>query len=176
VEPAGVPAGEQGVAGDGVLADAGQPAGLAHAAAVGQVGEDGGGRRRRQAGVEQRGALALGEAGLAGAAAEQTAVVEAVAHGHGEVAVPALAVVGAVGVQAAEAAQVIVVRPSLAHRGSLASIGLIHHCQRWYKSPAAACTTERTPPACMHKLVMICHGVLKNRAPFDPDWASKTAP
>src|SRR5262245_53777447 len=30
--------------------------------------------------------------------------------------------------------------------------------------------------ACMRKLVMICYGVLKNRAPFDPDWASKKAP
>jgi transposase len=27
--------------------------------------------------------------------------------------------------------------------------------------------------ACMRKLVMICYGVLKNRAPFDPEWASK---
>src|SRR5439155_4580745 len=27
--------------------------------------------------------------------------------------------------------------------------------------------------ACMRKLVMICYGVLKNRAPFDPQWASK---
>jgi transposase len=27
--------------------------------------------------------------------------------------------------------------------------------------------------ACMRKRVMICYGVLKNRAPFDPDWASK---
>jgi hypothetical protein len=24
--------------------------------------------------------------------------------------------------------------------------------------------------------VMICYGVLKNRAPFDPKWASKKAP
>jgi hypothetical protein len=24
--------------------------------------------------------------------------------------------------------------------------------------------------------VMLCYGVLKNRAPFDPDWASKKAP
>ena len=29
--------------------------------------------------------------------------------------------------------------------------------------------------ACMRKLVMICYGVLKNRKPFDPDWASKKA-
>lgn len=27
--------------------------------------------------------------------------------------------------------------------------------------------------ACMRKLVMICYGVLKNRQPFDPQWASK---
>jgi transposase len=29
--------------------------------------------------------------------------------------------------------------------------------------------------ACMRKLVMICYGVLKNRAPFDPNWASRIA-
>ena len=25
----------------------------------------------------------------------------------------------------------------------------------------------------MRKLVMLCFGVLKNRAPFDPDWTAK---
>jgi hypothetical protein len=30
--------------------------------------------------------------------------------------------------------------------------------------------------ACMRKLVMLCYGVLKNRAPFDPNWASRAAP
>jgi transposase len=30
--------------------------------------------------------------------------------------------------------------------------------------------------ACMRKLVMICYGVLRNRAPFDPKWSSRTAP
>ena len=29
--------------------------------------------------------------------------------------------------------------------------------------------------ACRRRLVMLCYGVLKNRAPFDPDWASKKA-
>jgi transposase len=29
--------------------------------------------------------------------------------------------------------------------------------------------------ACMRKLVMLCYGVLKNRAPFDPQWASRIA-
>ncbi len=27
--------------------------------------------------------------------------------------------------------------------------------------------------ACMRKLVMICYGVLKNRTPFEPAWASR---
>ena len=30
--------------------------------------------------------------------------------------------------------------------------------------------------ACMRKLVMICYGVLKNRAPFDPAWGSRITP
>ena len=29
--------------------------------------------------------------------------------------------------------------------------------------------------ACMRKLVMLCFGVLKNRAPFDPEWAAKNS-
>jgi transposase len=27
--------------------------------------------------------------------------------------------------------------------------------------------------ACLRKLLMLCYGVLKNRAPFDPDWSSR---
>jgi transposase len=27
--------------------------------------------------------------------------------------------------------------------------------------------------ACMRKLIMVCYGVLKNRAPFDPNWSSR---
>ena len=29
--------------------------------------------------------------------------------------------------------------------------------------------------ACMRKLVMICYGVPKNRAPFNPNWSSRIA-
>ena len=29
--------------------------------------------------------------------------------------------------------------------------------------------------ACMRKLVMLCYGVLKNHAPFDPKWSSRIA-
>ena len=38
---------------------------------------------------------------------------------------------------------------------------------------AAGKPTMQAVGACMRKLVMICFGVLKNRAPFDPTWADK---
>ena len=41
---------------------------------------------------------------------------------------------------------------------------------------AAGKPKMRAVGACMRKLLMVCYGVLKNRAPFDPDWASKKAP
>jgi len=40
---------------------------------------------------------------------------------------------------------------------------------------AAGKPKMRAVGACVRKLVMLCYGVLKNRAPFDPDWASKKA-
>ena len=76
-------AGAEGVADDGVLADADQAAGLADADAFLEVGQDRGGLVVGQAAAEERGALALGEAGLAGLAAEQAAAGGAVAHGGG---------------------------------------------------------------------------------------------
>jgi hypothetical protein len=100
-------AGQSAEAGDGAAADAGAPAGLADATAVGDVGQDGLRLLRRESGVEQRGALALGEAGLAGAAVEQAAAVGAVAGADGQVIGPALPVVRAIGLEAAEAAEVV---------------------------------------------------------------------
>jgi hypothetical protein len=50
--------------------DAGQAFGLADAVSLDQVPEDRDGLLRGQAGVEQRGALALGEAGVARLAVE----------------------------------------------------------------------------------------------------------
>lgn len=41
---------------------------------------------------------------------------------------------------------------------------------------AAGKPKMRAIGACMRKLVMIAYGVLKNRAPFDPAWSSRTAP
>jgi hypothetical protein len=88
-------AGQAGEAHDRVAMDADEAFGLADAAAIGDVGQDGLGLVIRQAGVEQGGALALGEAGLAGLAVEQPAPGLAVAGAGGQVAVPALAEVGA---------------------------------------------------------------------------------
>jgi transposase len=34
----------------------------------------------------------------------------------------------------------------------------------------------QTVGACMRKLMMVCYGVLKNRASFDPAWTSRKAP
>src|SRR3954447_4960056 len=80
----GVLAGLSGVADDGVLVHAHQAGGLADAAAVLQVLEDGEGARVRQAGAEEGGAFALGEAPLAGAAGEHAAPVRAVAEANAE--------------------------------------------------------------------------------------------
>jgi hypothetical protein len=101
-------AGAQGQAGDGVLADADQAGGLADAAAVGEVGQDGQEFVLWQVGCEQGCALALGEAGAAGGAVKEAVrVIAAVAHADRESAGMASAVVGAVGVEAAEAAEVV---------------------------------------------------------------------
>jgi hypothetical protein len=107
VQLLGVGAGLAAEPGDGAAADAGEPSGLADAAAVGHVGQDGPGLVRGQAAVKERGALALGEPGLAGAAVEQPALVLAVAAADTQVAGAALPVVGASGAQAAEASEVI---------------------------------------------------------------------
>jgi hypothetical protein len=99
----GVLAGEAAVPGDGVGGDPAEPAGLADAAPLGDVLQDRFDLLGREPGVEQGGSLALGEAGLAGAAAEHAAgLVGPVAAGHGQVSGVALAVVGAAGIQATE--------------------------------------------------------------------------
>src|SRR5262245_35783057 len=96
------------VAGDGLPIHADEPSGLADTVALGDVMEDRDGLLRRQVGAEQRGAFALGEAGLAGPAAEHAAgLAGAVAMGDGEVSRPPLTVLGAVGIQAAEACEVV---------------------------------------------------------------------
>jgi hypothetical protein len=107
MELAGVVPGEQGIAGDGILADPDEPAGLTDAAAVGQVGEHGQGPVVGQSAAEERGALALGEPGLASGAVQEPALVLAVPGTDGEIPLVPLAVGRALRLEAAEPTQVI---------------------------------------------------------------------
>jgi hypothetical protein len=104
---AGLVAGESSQAHDGVVFDTDEAAGLPHATALGEVVEHIEGFGLGESGVEQGSALALGEAGLAAAAGEQPAPVLAVAEGDAEVTLAAQAVIGAVGILAAEVAEVV---------------------------------------------------------------------
>jgi len=101
-------AGGSGQPDDGIGVDADEAPGLSDAIAFGEVLQDGEGLVLGQPAVEQRGALALGEAGLAGPAVEQAdPVVLAVAVADGEVAGVAAPVQVAIGIMATEAGEVV---------------------------------------------------------------------
>jgi hypothetical protein len=105
---AGVIAGGASQPDDGVAMGADEATGLADAVALGEVVEDGRGLLLGHAAVEQRSALALGAAGLAGLAIPQSdVVILAVAVTDGEVAGVAPPVQGASGILAAEAGEVV---------------------------------------------------------------------
>jgi hypothetical protein len=96
------------VSGHRVAVDPHQPLCLADATPLGDVPQDGRGLVLGQMRPEQRGALALGEAIAAGAASEEAnRAVLAVATGDGEVFAAPDAVIGALGIQAAEAREVV---------------------------------------------------------------------
>jgi hypothetical protein len=93
---------------DGVAVDADEAPGLSDAVAFSEMIEDGSGLLVGHTAVEQRGAFALGEAGLAGVAIEQAdVVVLAVAIAGGEVSITPSPIGGTVGVLAAEARKII---------------------------------------------------------------------
>jgi hypothetical protein len=95
-------------AGDGVAADADEPAGLSGAVALGQVTENGTGLVLGEMGAEQRGPLAFGEPVFTGPAVEQAdMVLLAKMAADGEVASVTAAVERAVGTLAAEASEVV---------------------------------------------------------------------
>jgi hypothetical protein len=103
-----VAAGLAGVAGHRVAVDPHQAFGLADAAPLLEVLEDGGGLFLGQMRTEQRGALAFGEAIAAGSASEEAdRGVLAVASGDGEVIAAPEAVLGTLGIQAAESREVV---------------------------------------------------------------------
>ena len=92
----------------GVLVDVEQPAGLADAATILEVLQDGQGLVRREVAVEQRRTLALREALLAGAAVQQAPrPAGAIAAAHADVAGAAAAPVGTGGVEAAKVREVV---------------------------------------------------------------------
>jgi hypothetical protein len=94
---------------DGVAVDTDEAFGLTDAVPLDQVLEDRDGLVRGQAGVEQRGALAFGEAGVARLAVEQTDMpLLSIAITDREVAGIASAAERAIRVQATEAREIIV--------------------------------------------------------------------
>jgi len=104
----GVFARPSAVPGDGLAVHLTEPPGLTDAAPLGDVLQDRADRLGVEVGAEQGRALALGAAVLAGAAAEHApALVGPVAAGHRQVSGVAFAVVGAVGIEAAEAGKVV---------------------------------------------------------------------
>src|SRR5947209_7355436 len=101
-------AGGAAVAADGIGMDLDQARRLEDAAALGDVVEDRGDLVLGQVGAVQRGALAFGEAGAAGAAIEEAELaLLAEPAGDGEVSGIAAAEVGAAGIQAAESREVV---------------------------------------------------------------------
>jgi hypothetical protein len=101
-------AGLSGVSGDGVAVDPDEPLGLADAATLGDVRQQVGDLLAGQVRSEQGRALALGEAGLAGATAEHaTRLSGPVTAGLGQVSGVTFAVIGTGRIQAAETGEVI---------------------------------------------------------------------
>jgi hypothetical protein len=104
----GVLAGNDSPADDGILVDADQAAGLAHPTVFLQMVQHGHGFVVGQLAAVQRRALAFGETLLAGPASEHPAFLAgAVAKADAQVIEPPAAIVGAGGVLAAEAFQVV---------------------------------------------------------------------
>jgi hypothetical protein len=104
----GVVAGLVSVTGHRVAVDSHRAFGLADAAPLGEVLQDGGGLSLGQMRTEQRGALAFGGAIAARAASEEAdRGVLAVATGNGEVLTTPDAVIGTLGIQATESREVV---------------------------------------------------------------------
>jgi hypothetical protein len=96
-------AGPQGIAGNGVLIDAGQPSRLASATAILEVLQDVQGLVVGQPGAEQSSAFAFGEAALAGAAGEHPSLFTgSVVEADADVALTPQAIIRTVGVLTTE--------------------------------------------------------------------------
>jgi hypothetical protein len=108
VEVAGVLSGQSAVATDRVAVHFAEPPGLADATPLGDVLQHRFDLLGREPGAEENRTLALGEAGLAGAATEHAAdLLGTISAGHAQISRPSLAVVGTLGIQAAESREVV---------------------------------------------------------------------
>jgi hypothetical protein len=104
VKVAGVISGDSAQTADCAAIDLAKSSGLADATPLGDVVQDRLKRLRRKPGVEVRRPLPLGESILANAAPEHPPLLlGAVATGHGQISGSPLAILGAVGIEAAEA-------------------------------------------------------------------------
>jgi hypothetical protein len=106
----GVLTGQECQPGDGVLADPHQAGGLSSAAAVVEVLQDAQDFVVGEFGVEEGRPLELGEPGLAGVAVQEAVVILAEVAADREVAGAAAAVLRTVGILAAMAREVVLVR------------------------------------------------------------------
>jgi hypothetical protein len=108
MEVAGMLASDPTEAADGAAIDLAEPAGLADAAPLGDMLQDRFDLLWWQSRIEEGRPFALGESGLASMAAEHASgLLGTIATGHCQVSSPTLAMFGAVGIQAAEAREVV---------------------------------------------------------------------
>jgi hypothetical protein len=108
VEVAGVIASDSAQAADRATIHLAKSTGLPDAASLGDMFQDRFDLLRRQSRVKEGCPLALGEAKLADTATEHASLLmRAVAAGYGQISGPSLAMLGAVGIEATEAREVI---------------------------------------------------------------------
>jgi hypothetical protein len=123
VELLGLLAGEQAKADHGVLVHPDEATGLPYAAALRDVVQQVHDFLLRQAAVEQRRSLALGETGFTGSAPQQPSLLGTVVSRHLQVAVATFAVIGTLRILAAELAQFV----HVALRGGFAREATLLH-------------------------------------------------
>jgi hypothetical protein len=134
---------------DGIAMDPDEAFGLTDAVALGEVLEHGARLLVGESAIEQRRALALGEAGLAGVTVEQTDMIPlAVAGADGEVAGPSSAVEGAIGILATEAGEIVHRGRRSLHEGWVKVQCLLQEMLDILRPPIAICS-ERPCGSCI---------------------------
>ena len=108
VEILGMPAGDPTITSDGVGIHLAKPTGLPNAAAIGNVLEHRLDLLGRKPSIAQRRPLPLGKPSLARATSKHpSSLLGSVTMRHSQISDPPLAIVGALGIQAAEAREIV---------------------------------------------------------------------